>query len=154
MLPSARQARQLVYKPYTDYEVVSALHRQHTGRQAITHLLYQSGFSLVAMLESVWPSLIHWTRLSRHVFLDNAVRLQLFALAYNLGNLLRRLVLPRRVRHWCLTTLRDKLIKIGATVVSHGRYVTFQLAEVALPRDLFRQILQRIRRLGPIPDTG
>ncbi len=63
-------------------------------------------------------------------------------------------MLPRRVRHWCLTTLRDKLIKIGATVVSHGRYVTFQLAEVALPRDLFGQILQRIRRLGPIPDTG
>ncbi len=63
-------------------------------------------------------------------------------------------MLPRGVRHWCLTTLRDKLIKIGATVVTHGRYVTFQLAEVALPQDLFRQILQRIRRLGPIPDTG
>ena len=97
---------------------------------------------------------LHWTRLSCHAFLDDAVRLQLFALAYNQGNFLRRLVLPRGVRHWCLTTLRDKLIKIGATVVSHGRYVTFQLAEVALPRDLFRQILQRIRRLGPIPDTG
>ncbi len=63
-------------------------------------------------------------------------------------------MLPRGVRHWCLTTLRDKLIKIGATVVSHGRYVTFQLAEVAVPQDLFRQILERIRRLEPIPDTG
>ncbi len=97
---------------------------------------------------------LHWTRLSCHAFLDNAVRLQLFALAYNLGNFLRRLVLPRGVRHWCLTTLRDKLIKVGATVVSHGRYVSFQLAEVALPQELFRQILQRIRRLEPIPDTG
>ncbi len=97
---------------------------------------------------------LHWTRLSCHAFLDNAVRLQLFARAYNLGNFLRRLVLPRGVRHWCLTTLRDKLIKIGATVVTHGRYVTFQLAEVALPQDLFRQILERIRRLEPIPDTG
>ncbi len=63
-------------------------------------------------------------------------------------------MLPRGVRHGCLTTLRDKLIKIGATVVTHGRYVTFQLAEVALPQDLFRQILERIRRLEPIPDTG
>ncbi len=97
---------------------------------------------------------LHWTRLSCHAFLDNAVRLQLFALAYNLGNFLRRLVLPERVRHWCLTTLRDKLIKIGAKVVSHGRYVIFQLAEVAVPQALFRQILQRIRRLEPIPDTG
>ncbi len=71
-----------------------------------------------------------------------------------MGNSVRRLVLPQRVRHWCLTTLRDKLIKIGAKVVSHGRYVIFQLAEVAVPQELFRQILQRIRRLEPIPDTG
>ena len=53
-----------------------------------------------------------------------------------------------------LQQLRDKLIKIGAKVVSHGRYVIFQLAEVAVPQALFRQILQRIRRLEPIPDTG
>ena len=36
---------------------------------------------------------------------------------------------------WSLTTLREKLIKIGAKVVSHGRYITFQMAEVAVPRD-------------------
>jgi len=93
---------------------------------------------------------VKWTRLSCHDFVDNQVRLQLFALAYNLGNFLRRLVLPRSVKHWSLTTLREKLIKIGAKVVTHARYVTFQMAEVAIPRRLFEVILQRIRRLGPL----
>ena len=91
---------------------------------------------------------LKWTRLSCHDFVDNQVRLQLFALAYNLGNFLRRLALPEGVSHWSLTTLRDKLIKIGAKVVRHARYVTFQLAEVAVPRELFRAILDRIRGLG------
>ncbi len=46
------------------------------------------------------------------------------------------LALPDEVEHLSMTTLRDKLIKIGAKVVRHGRYVTFQLAEVAIPRSL------------------
>ena len=90
---------------------------------------------------------LNWTRLSCHDFVDNQVRLQLFALAYNLGNLLRRLALPPRVKHWTLTTLRDKLIKIGAKVVRHARRVVFQMAEVAIPRTLFAAILRRIERL-------
>jgi hypothetical protein len=90
---------------------------------------------------------LNWTRLSCHDFTDNQVRLQLFALAYNLGNFLRRLALPKSVKHWSLRTLRDKLIKIGAKVVSHSRYVIFQMAEVAVPRILFREILNRIRQL-------
>ena len=92
---------------------------------------------------------VKWTRLSCHDFVDNQVRLQLFALAYNLGNFLRRLALPRSVKHWSLTTLREKLVKIGAKVVTHARYVIFQMAEVAVPRWLFRSILERIRRLRP-----
>ena len=92
---------------------------------------------------------VKWTRLSCHDFVDNQVRLQLFALAYNLGNFLRRLALPRSVKHWSLTTLREKLIKIGAKVVTHSRYVIFQMAEVAIPRRLFRAILERIQRLRP-----
>ena len=92
---------------------------------------------------------VKWTRLSCHDFVDNQVRLQLFALAYNLGNFLRRLALPRSVKHWSMTTLREKLIKIGAKVVAHSRYVIFQMAEVAVPRGLFRAILERIRRLKP-----
>ncbi|TKJ32556.1 MAG: IS1380 family transposase, partial [Planctomycetes bacterium B3_Pla] len=90
---------------------------------------------------------LNWTRLSCHDFADNQVRLQLFALAYNLGNFLRRLALPKSVKHWSLRTLRDKLIKIGAKVVRHSRYVIFQMAEVAVPQTLFREILDRIRQL-------
>jgi len=64
---------------------------------------------------------------------------------------MRTLALPDPVSHWSLTTLREKLVKIGAKVVRHGRYVTFQLAEVAVPRDLFADILDRIDRLRPRP---
>jgi hypothetical protein len=89
---------------------------------------------------------LNWTRLSCHDFDDNQVRLQLFALAYNLGNFLRRLALPTTVKHWTLTTLLVKLIKTGTKVVRHARYVTFQLAEVAVPGKIFAAILARIRR--------
>jgi hypothetical protein len=98
-----------------------------------------------------------WTRLSCRRFADNQVRLQLFALAYNLANFLRRLALPKPVRHSSLRTLREKLIKIGAKIVRHARYVTFQMAEVAVPRKLFQDILRRIARLrvAPVaPETG
>lgn len=95
---------------------------------------------------------VRWTRLSCHDFMDNQVRLWLFILAYNLGNFLRQTVLPRSVRHWTLTTLREKLIKIGAKVVIHARRVVFQMAEVAIPRQLFRAILEAIDRFRvPIP---
>src|SRR6516165_7666014 len=75
---------------------------------------------------------IKWTRLSCRTFAANAVRLQLHALAYNLGNFMRTLAMPKTAQPWSLTSLREKLIKIGAKVVSHGRYVTFQMAEVAV----------------------
>jgi hypothetical protein len=69
----------------------------------------------------------------------NAVRLQLHALAYNLGNFLRTLATPEPIKDWSLTSLKEKLIKIGAKVVSHGRYVAFQMAEVAIPRQMFQE---------------
>jgi hypothetical protein len=87
---------------------------------------------------------VKWMRLLCRKFRDNAVRLQLFALAYNLANFMRALALPKEVEHWSLTTLREYLVKIGAKVVSHGQYVTFQLAEVAVPRSLFQKILNLI----------
>ena len=93
---------------------------------------------------------VHWTRLSCHSFDANQVRLQLHVLAYNLGNFLRRLALPASVKHWTLTTLREKLIKIGAKMVRHARYVTFQWAEEAIPRGLYPAILRRIRRFAAI----
>jgi hypothetical protein len=98
---------------------------------------------------------VKWTRLSCHDFVDNQVRLHLFVLAYNLGNFLRQLVLPREIKRWTLTTTREKLIKIGAKVVHHARRVTFQLAEVAVPRRLFQAILCAIDRLRlPVPAPG
>jgi len=77
---------------------------------------------------------------------DNQVRL-IFALAYNLGNCLRWLALPKSVKQRSLRTLRDKLIKIRAKVVSHSRYVTFQMAEVAVPPILFWEMFARIGQL-------
>ena len=75
------------------------------------------------------------------------VRLGLFVLAYNLGNFLRRLVLPRKIKHWSLRSLLAKLIKIGAKVVRHSGYITFQMAEVTIDQKLFGEILSRIKRL-------
>ena len=71
--------------------------------------------------------------------------------AYNLGNFLRRLALPKSVKKWSLRTLCEKLIKIGAKVVMHSRYIIFQMAEVAVPRALIREILDRIRKLRSLP---
>ncbi len=61
------------------------------------------------------------------------------------------LALPKAVEYWSLNTLREKLIKIGAKVVRHGRYITFQLAEVAIPRPLFAEILRLNDGLRPVP---
>lgn len=94
---------------------------------------------------------LKWTRLSCHDFVDNQVRLQLFCMAYNISNFLRRLALPKQIKDWSLRTIREKLVKIGAKVVSHARYVTFQMAEVLVSRSLFYEILERIKRLKPVP---
>jgi hypothetical protein len=94
---------------------------------------------------------IKWTRLSCRTFAANAVRLQLHVLAYNLGNFMRTLAMPKTAEPWSLTSLREKLIKIGAKVVSHGRYVTFQIAEVAVPRQMFQEILFLLARLREQP---
>ena len=90
---------------------------------------------------------MNWTRLSCQHFLSNQVRLALFVLAYNLGNFLRRLALPRRIKHWSLRSLLTKLIKIGAKVVRHSRIVTFQMAEVAVSEEVWAELLSRIDRL-------
>ena len=79
------------------------------------------------------------------------MRLALVILAYNLGNFLRRLCLPKAVKHWSLRSLQVKLIKIGGRLVRHARRLVFQLAEVAVPREVFRQALERIAGLYPAP---
>ena len=85
-----------------------------------------------------------------HQFRDNAVGLVLFVPAYNLGNFLQSLVLPKKMTRWTLTSLRERLVKTGARLVRHSRRLVVQMAEVAVTRDLFAQILARIRLLSPV----
>ncbi|MFH1141614.1 MAG: transposase [Chloroflexota bacterium] len=87
---------------------------------------------------------MNWTWLSCHRFVANQAWLWLFILAYNLGNFLRRLGLPKAIKDWSLRSLQVRLIKIG------GRLV-LQLAEVAVPRAVFQGVLERIGRLCPAP---
>lgn len=67
---------------------------------------------------------------------------------------LRRLALRKEMTRWTLTSLRERLMKIGARLVRHARRLILQMAEVGIPRDLFGQILSRIRLLSPIPTRG
>jgi len=90
---------------------------------------------------------LNWISLSCHRFIANQVRLQLFILAYNLGNFLCRLCLPKAINDWSLRSLQVKLIKIGGRIVRHARQIIFQRAEVAMSRGLFAAILERITRL-------
>tara|TARA_R110000751_G_scaffold271365_1_gene371150 strand:+ start:282 stop:647 length:366 start_codon:yes stop_codon:yes gene_type:complete len=93
-----------------------------------------------------------WTRLSCMRFAANAVWLQLHALAYILANFLRTTATPELIERWSVTSLRERLIKIGGRLVRHGRYAIFQMAEVAKPRDVFAAILNMINTLrGPPP---
>jgi hypothetical protein len=94
---------------------------------------------------------IKWTRLSCRTFAANAVRLQLHMLAYKIGNFMRTLATPDPIKDRSLTSLKEKLIKVGAKVVSHGRYVAFQMAEVAAPQQRFRGIPSLIARLRAPP---
>ena len=92
----------------------------------------------------------HWTRLSCHRFRANEVRLQLSVLAYNLGNLWRRLGLPRRIKSLSLTSLQQRLMKTGGRLLKHARYYWLLLAEGHLNRRLFGDMLHKIWAL-PLP---
>jgi hypothetical protein len=90
------------------------------------------------------------TRLSCHRFRANEVRLWLSVIAYNLGNLWRRLALPAAVANWSLTSLQQRLVKTGGRLIRHTRYYWLLLAESHLTRRLFGGMLQRILTL-PVP---
>ena len=103
-------------------------------------------------------NVVRRTRLSCRSMKANAAHLQLHALsplwrppASNLVSFFRVLLLPDEVERWGLMTLREKMVKIGAKVIAHARYTVFQMAEVAVPRDLFRRILEMIDGLRPRP---
>jgi hypothetical protein len=94
---------------------------------------------------------VKMTRLSCHRFRSNEVRLWLTIIAYNLGNLWRRLVLPQRIGNWSLTSLQQRLVKTGGRLVKHSRYYWLLLAEGHLTRRLFGAMVRRIAAL-PVPD--
>ena len=94
---------------------------------------------------------LSWTRLSYKTFVSNQVRPALFVPAYNLGNFLRHLVLPKDASHWSLWSIQLKLLEVGAKVISHSRRTIFQIAEVAVLEALFKELLERIRSLAAVP---
>jgi hypothetical protein len=90
------------------------------------------------------------TRLSCHRFQANQVRLWLSLIAYNLGNLWRRLALPREIGNWSLTSLQQRLVKTGGRLIKHARYYWLLLAESHLTRRLFGGMLGKVAAL-PAP---
>ena len=114
--------------------------------RAVVHFYNQRGTAEQWIKEG--KEATHWTRLSCHRFRANEVRLLLGVIAYNLGNLLRRLVLPVTIQHWSLTSLQQRLFKTGGRLIRHARYFILQLAGSYLTRRLFGQILGRIERLA------
>jgi hypothetical protein len=88
------------------------------------------------------------TRLSCHRFRSNEVRLALSLLAYNLGNLWRRLAVPKRIENWSLTSLQQRLLNTGGRLVKHARYYWLLLGESHLTRRLFGSIVRRIAMLS------
>ena len=93
---------------------------------------------------------VKMTRLSCHRFRSNEVRLWLSLIAYNLGNLWRRLVLPKRIDNWSLTSLQQRLVKAGGRLVTHARYYWLLQVESHLTRRLFGSMLRRIAA-RPLP---
>ncbi len=94
---------------------------------------------------------VKMTRLSCHRFRSNEVRLWLSIIAYNLGNLWRRLVLPQRIGNWSLTSLQQRLVKTGGRLIKHARYYWLLLAESHLTRRLFASMVGRISGLSLAP---
>jgi hypothetical protein len=90
---------------------------------------------------------VKMTRLSCHKFRSNEVRLWLTIIAYNLGNLWRRLALPQRIGSWSLTSLQQRLVKTGGRLVKHARYYWLLLAESHLTQRLFGAMVQRMADL-------
>jgi hypothetical protein len=91
---------------------------------------------------------VKMTRLGCHCFRSNEVRLWLSVIAYNLGNLWRRLALPHRISNWSLTSLEQRLVKTGGRLIKHARYYWLLLAESHLTRRLFGSMLLRIAGLS------
>lgn len=114
--------------------------------RAVVHFYNQRGTAEQWIKEG--QEAAHWTRLSCPCFRANEVRLLLGVIAYNLGNLLRRLVLPLAIQSWSLTSLQQRLFETGGRLIRHARYFILQLDESHLKQRLFRQVIGRIERLA------
>ena len=136
-LDKRRQVRQWIKeaKSYPNIGIV----RFYNGRGTAEQWIKEGKYAL------------NWTRLSCHKFVANQVRLELFVLAYNLGNFMRRLALPEAMKHWSLTSLQTRMIKTGGRLVRHAGRLVFQLAEVLVSREMLGGILERIGRLRLAP---
>jgi Transposase DDE domain group 1 len=143
--PTWRLSETLGWQCVVDQTALPAW-RRRVSHRAVVRFYNQRGTAERWIKEG--KTATHWTRLSCHRFRANEVRLLLGVIAYNLGNLLRRLVLPVAIQDWSLTSLQQRLLKTGGRLIRHARYFTLQLAESYLTGALFRQILQRIERLG------
>jgi len=118
------------------------------GRFEIEWLATDKNLTALTDLPGRWIDCVHGGRSLRSIVLDMDSSVSpTHALAYNFANFMRTLALPEAVAQWSLTSLREKLVKIGAKVVRHARYAIFQMAEVAVPRELFEKILRLIDRL-------
>jgi hypothetical protein len=117
--------------------------------EGVVHFYHGRGIAEPWMKEGKYA--LTWRRLSCHRFVANQVRRQLFILAYNLGNVLRRLTRPKAVKEWSLRSVQLTRVKAGARLVRHARRLVFQMAEVAVPRDVWMAILERIGGLRLVP---
>jgi hypothetical protein len=126
------------------------LHRdEHSAQEPqVVHFYNQRGKAEQWIEEG--KQAVKMTRLSCHRFRGNEVRLWLSILAYNLGNLWRRLVLPKGIELWSLTGLQQRLVKTGGRLVKNARYYWLMLAEGHLTRARFTAMLRRIALL-PLP---
>jgi hypothetical protein len=115
------------------------------GSQAVVRFYNKRGTAEQWIKEG--KQAVKMTRLSCHRFRSNEVRLCLSLIAYKLGNLWRRLVLPKRIDNWTLTSLQRRLVKTGGRLVKHARCHWLLLAESHLTRRLFGSMVRRIASL-------
>jgi len=135
----------------------SAASTSAMSRFEIETLTLSKNLELLMNLAGEWIDRVHPRKSLKQITLDvdssvSPTHGNQEGTAYNLGNSLRRLALPKSVKTWSLRTLREKLIKIGTKVVKHSRYVVFQMAEVVVPKTLSGEILDRVERLRPSPE--
>ena len=102
-----------------------------------------------ATTSPAWPSSTYWAAVAMAVSPDK--RKLYVALTRAREKLIVTLALPDAVKQWSMTTLRERLVKIGARIVRHGRSMVFQMAEVMVPRGMFREILAAVSALRPSP---